>query len=362
MDSLPTWLITSSETPTKILENFQVKVQALFNNPNGKAINLQIDELIKIGGILNQPCLAILLPKPLRIVYQNSLKTKDQRFQQITKNCLSDLKIEGREPRFDQIKDLYNSTSIYSINYFHNVIQEVALYLLSQPMPLQSTKFLGYYEIILFRKAIDARHEKLMKTITFIFEMTQTKEALEEMVNSMLKIKCEAIETKESEYLIQVTSDKQAFREFLNLEQEHLLFKYAALIGQSCKVSWVYFFYCWANQSSYGKPFVELIDKHFCLDKFLVQEKKNLIEKKIKRPLSNISSRSYLIQQTTQIFFKMKTSIIPSGKWEIDLQKQFTLSEDIRQDTMYYIDYLDNLCRKSSERFSTKIEPNSRGF
>ena len=332
MDTPPTWFIASSDTPEQSRKIVIENIKQLANSQDIQEIDLKIEEFIKIAGFLNRSIFESLFPKPLCQTFVEYLQRKDERIQQIAKLSLADL-IQGYEPKYETIQHLYDLSVFSTENVFYNLVQEVTLYLFSQPMPIQDSKRLGFYSVPLFQKALHVRHEKLMKTIQFLFEMTLNKEMLEKTISPMVEIFDFANIKETIGCLFQGISSKQnLFRKSLSLEQEQFLFKYAALKGDSLLMSYGHFLILWAKKSSYGKPLLDLIHTCFCFDKFLVEDTQCF------KANSKTSLQSSLIQSTLNIFFQSIGKAIPTGEWKEPLRQLFFESEEIRLDAMNYIE------------------------
>lgn len=330
MDILPTWF---TDSPEHSRRTFLEKIQEFVDCKDSDEIALKIEEFIKIIGFLNKSTFEAFLPETTCKIFATWLKKKNEDIQKIIELSLTAL-IQTGEPDYEKIESLFQLSVFSTNNIFHSLIQEVTFYLLSQPMPIQNS--LGFYSVSIFQKALDVRQGKLMKTVQFVFDMTLSKEKLDQTL-SQIEVKFDFGNFMGSIGNLFLNKQDQ-FRGFLSLEEEQFLFKYAALKGDGLFMSYGHFLISWARKSSYGKPLLDLIHTCFCFDKFLIKEGDSEAN-------SKTSLQNSLIESTLHIFFKSQEKAIPTGEWRNALKQLFCESEQTRLDSM---DYIDELKKRAS--------------
>lgn len=293
----PSWFLTLVDDPPTMHAHMQQKFST-----NDYPADVAPNALTELFGRLNQTKVETFLSSSLQTIYRRGLNAQKKRTLTLLNASLNQL---AKELPLDLhfFSSYYPITLFSSDNLLDCALREIAEYVFSLPMPMQEGRVLRCHTIAAVERNLSEHQRELEEAITRLYQRTLP----------------------------------EAQGEPLNLRQEQLLFKHAALVGQGKIMSWGNMLILWLRVSTTGQSKIEEFSASLRFDKLLAP---GSLQNQSGNLLPAGSFQNFVIDQALSMLFKHPRSLIPRGVAEDSIRQIMQQSTRAIQDLVFFVDYL----------------------
>lgn len=299
---IPNWFIPICDNASQSVKKFK---EFFVENSETK----HLEELRNLFGDIHFQKVQSCLPAKLGDKFKRRLNKRSDRFIIIWNHFLHFLNSDTplSKPQRELLGRLYKNSAFSGKDPQDLLIQDLLLYLLGRPMPLQESKTLNCYSIMKMKIHMDVHALGLDNLITSLFKLGAQR----------------------------FSKNNRQF----SLEEKCLLFKTAAIISEKKNYSWGELVVDWSRAYENNETASKIHNK-FC-DELLIPAGESL--HLLPRQTGSLSFKQYVIRSTLHLYFHLAGGLFPYDELICqELAKAFSAAEsDLdRQNFVYYLDTL----------------------